>query len=221
MGQCETDPGSATRRDHVGNFAPVRRFIPPQTETFTRETCADNAIAGRHRQRDRLSPLQMGCQGAVDIQCKWACPTNRADVARKDYLSGSTVPNPIEGENPLGRHRLRLFGADLAGCTAGENDARHQAHHDLLHDIPCWLKLTCPVQRRKQPTSAMVMTPTGRYMPAVPSDASAGVGPRQHSPKRKAPTKAGAFHYNWCRKQESNLRPTHYECGNTCLPSIT
>ncbi len=28
-------------------------------------------------------------------------------------------------------------------------------------------------------------------------------------PKEKAPTKAGAFHYNWCRKQESNLRPTH------------
>lgn len=31
--------------------------------------------------------------------------------------------------------------------------------------------------------------------------------------KQKAPTKAGAFHYNWCRKQESNLRPTHYECA--------
>lgn len=29
--------------------------------------------------------------------------------------------------------------------------------------------------------------------------------------KQKAPTKAGAFYYNWCRKQESNLRPTHYE----------
>ncbi len=39
--------------------------------------------------------------------------------------------------------------------------------------------------------------------------------------KQKAPTKAGAFHYNWCRKQESNLRPTHYECLDRCFASIT
>ncbi|WP_208596527.1 hypothetical protein [Stenotrophomonas pavanii] len=128
----------------------------------------------------------MGRKGAVDIQCKRARPTNRADVARNDYLSGSTVTDPIEGENPVGRHRLRLFGADLAGCTAGKNDARNQTHHDLLHEIPRLLKLCCPVQRRKQSTSAMVMSLTEQ----VHARRSIGRSPRPMARASTAQTKS-------------------------------
>lgn len=212
MGQRETDLGSATRRDHLGNLSPMRRFIPPRTETFACETCADNAIPGGNRQRDRLSPLQMGCQGAVDIQCKRARPTNRANVACNNYLSGSSVTDPIEGENPLGGHRLRLFGADLAGCTAGKNDARNQTQHDLLHEIRRLLKLCCPVQRRKQYTLAM-LTPTKQVHARGSIGRWRGPWAGASTAQTKSPDQRPGLFYNWCRKQESNLRPTHYECA--------
>jgi len=48
--------------------------------------------------------------------------------------------------------------------------------------------------------------PTNDQLAANPSP----INELQHSPKQKAPTKAGAFHYNWYRKQESNLRPAAY-----------